>query len=201
MEHTTTIIIDGRDVNKTFDLAKEYFPTQGFKWVREHRPVTVVYKRGGIFGITTKGVKTILTVSFRQEGSKTTINAHYQLPSGVMTEGSRKIYHDEINGFKNFVESSIPVSQPPPPEHKAQPPKPSMTCPKCNKSVSSDFAICPYCSAPLKSVCPKCGKGVSSEFAVCPFCATPLKTENKCKVCGKEVSPGFKVCPYCGSQL
>jgi RNA polymerase subunit RPABC4/transcription elongation factor Spt4 len=176
MEHSTIVIIDGRDVDKIFDLAKEYFPTQGFKWVRENKPVTVVYKRGGTFGITTKGVKTTLTVSFRQEESKTTINAHYQLPSGMMTEGSRKIYNDEINGFKNFVESSIPAVKQSPPEPEAQSPKPSMTCPKCNKQVSS-------------------------EFAVCPFCATPLKTENKCKKCGKELIPEFKVCPYCGSQL
>lgn len=149
MEHSTTIIIIGRDMNKIFDLAKEYFPTQGFKLVSENKPVMVVYKRGSIFGITTKGVKTTLTLSFRQEGSKTVIFAHYQLPSGVITEGSRKIFNDEINGFKSFVESSIPAQ----PSAPQQPIPPSATfCPNCSKQVSPDFAICPYCGAKLKEV-------------------------------------------------
>lgn len=174
MEHSTTVIIDGRDVNNIFDLAKEYFPTQGFKWVRENKPVTVVYKRGGTFGITTKGIKTMLTVSFRQEGSKTTINAHYQLPSGVMSEGSRKIFNDEINGFKNFIEASIPAVQPPPPKPEAKTSQPPINCPKCGKEISPEYALCPFCGQSLKSTCPKCGKDVSPEFKLCPFCGNQL---------------------------
>jgi RNA polymerase subunit RPABC4/transcription elongation factor Spt4 len=52
---------------------------------------------------------------------------------------------------------------------------------------------------PTILLCPACQKPVSPEFTVCPYCATVLKP--KCPNCQKEVSSDFKNCPYCGSSL
>jgi len=57
---------------------------------------------------------------------------------------------------------------------QSQPSETSMSCRKCNKPISSDFAVCPYCSTPLRSVCPKCEKQLSPEFIVCPYCGSQL---------------------------
>ena len=175
MEHSTTIIIHDRDLDKIFDLAKEYFPRQGFKWVSENKPVMAVFKRGSVFGATTKGIKATLTVSFKNENLKTTINAHYNLGFGAMSEGSRKIFNEEIDGFKVFVEDSIPVEKSPStPSPEPELKQSAMTCPKCKKGISSEFTLCPYCGETLKFDCKKCGKQVSPEFVICPFCGEKL---------------------------
>jgi len=53
-------------------------------------------------------------------------------------------------------------------------------CPQCNKEISKNFKICPYCRFDLKSrtqllVCPSCGKKISSRFKLCPYCRERLK--------------------------
>jgi len=50
-----------------------------------------------------------------------------------------------------------------------------------------------------KGVCAKCGRKVSADFAICPFCSSPLKME--CPECGKVVDRKYKLCPYCGEDL
>lgn len=48
-------------------------------------------------------------------------------------------------------------------------------CINCNKPVSSEFNLCPYCGSELNVSCPGCGRKVSSEWAVCPYCSKKLK--------------------------
>jgi regulator of protease activity HflC (stomatin/prohibitin superfamily)/RNA polymerase subunit RPABC4/transcription elongation factor Spt4 len=44
-------------------------------------------------------------------------------------------------------------------------------CPSCQKAVSPDFKLCPFCGHDLNSNnCRKCGKGLQADFAICPFC-------------------------------
>jgi cytochrome bd-type quinol oxidase subunit 2 len=48
-------------------------------------------------------------------------------------------------------------------------------CINCNKPVSSEFSICPYCGSELNARCPGCGRKVSSEWILCPHCSQKLK--------------------------
>lgn len=50
-----------------------------------------------------------------------------------------------------------------------------------------------------EQMCKKCGRKVSADFALCPFCSTPLKIE--CPECGKKLDRAYKVCPYCAEDL
>jgi len=50
----------------------------------------------------------------------------------------------------------------------------TLLCPSCQKPVSSDFSVCPYCATVLKPKCPSCGKEVSTDFKNCPYCGTSL---------------------------
>lgn len=60
---------------------------------------------------------------------------------------------------------------------RAEPPPQS--CPKCEKTVSSGFAYCPHCGAPMQKVCPACGKKVEESWKACPHCGEGLKKEDK----------------------
>jgi|GEM_PF-5836770 len=57
-------------------------------------------------------------------------------------------------------------------------PSKSAVCPRCKKSVSEDYMICPYCGFVLKPKCPNCGKSVQADYAFCPFCKSPLQQMN-----------------------
>jgi DNA-directed RNA polymerase subunit RPC12/RpoP len=48
-------------------------------------------------------------------------------------------------------------------------------CINCNKPVSSEFNVCPYCGSALNVRCPECGRKVSSEWTLCPYCSKKLK--------------------------
>jgi RNA polymerase subunit RPABC4/transcription elongation factor Spt4 len=51
-------------------------------------------------------------------------------------------------------------------------------CPRCRRTVSADYMICPYCGYTLKPTCPNCGKSVQADFAFCPFCKSQLPQIN-----------------------
>lgn len=50
------------------------------------------------------------------------------------------------------------------------------------------------------STCPSCQKVVSPDFKVCPYCGHNLNSNN-CSKCGKELQPDFTMCPYCGEKV
>jgi RNA polymerase subunit RPABC4/transcription elongation factor Spt4 len=47
-------------------------------------------------------------------------------------------------------------------------------CMKCGRKISADFAVCPYCSTPLKIQCPEFEKRVDRKFKLCPYCGEDL---------------------------
>ncbi|MEK7730153.1 MAG: zinc ribbon domain-containing protein [candidate division KSB1 bacterium] len=53
-------------------------------------------------------------------------------------------------------------------------------CPQCRKPRQEDFAICPYCRAPLQAPCPNCKRIVETDWQVCPYCrheASPVAAQ------------------------
>ncbi len=50
----------------------------------------------------------------------------------------------------------------------------TVPCPKCEKSVASNFAFCPHCGAQIQTVCPECGKPIEKDWRACPHCGKKL---------------------------
>ena len=51
---------------------------------------------------------------------------------------------------------------------------PDLRCPKCQKAVADQYAVCPHCGTKLRPVCPNCSFPIEPDWKVCPKCATPL---------------------------
>ncbi len=57
-----------------------------------------------------------------------------------------------------------------------------LSCPKCGKNVSENFAVCPGCGFSLKNTtCPTCGRSLEHDWNICPSCANPVPEEMKIK--------------------
>ena len=61
------------------------------------------------------------------------------------------------------------------------------TCPGCNRTVSSDFVVCPSCRTPVKHPCAHCGRLLQLSWHLCPYCGvedadetvTPVRSERR----------------------
>lgn len=77
----------------------------------------------------------------------------------------------------NLSSKQTKQTQPLPPVIPVVPVMPvNLTCPNCHKSITDDYAVCPYCATVLKPKCPNCGKEVAPDFKNCPYCAAQLTT-------------------------
>jgi len=52
-----------------------------------------------------------------------------------------------------------------------------VVCPTCEKVVSDNYAVCPYCGRPLKLCCGQCQNPVDSDWTHCPKCGTPVNPQ------------------------
>lgn len=48
-------------------------------------------------------------------------------------------------------------------------------CPGCEKTLTQQFGICPYCSYVLIHICPSCKKEMDPDWNLCPFCRIDLR--------------------------
>lgn len=53
--------------------------------------------------------------------------------------------------------------------------KQSLACPACDRQISPEFRVCPYCQYVLARNCPKCNSAVEPDWSACPYCMTALK--------------------------
>ena len=56
---------------------------------------------------------------------------------------------------------------------------PDLQCSACGRPVSTAFAVCPYCGAPLKENCCTCGKALESGWIKCAYCGTDIPEEQQ----------------------
>jgi len=47
-------------------------------------------------------------------------------------------------------------------------------CPGCQRSVDTEFVLCPHCQTALRSPCPACSRLIDLRWHVCPYCAVPV---------------------------
>lgn len=45
-----------------------------------------------------------------------------------------------------------------------------LKCSRCDKSLRSDFAFCPYCQAPVRDICSVCRHATETDWKACAFC-------------------------------
>lgn len=46
----------------------------------------------------------------------------------------------------------------------------TMSCPKCDGPIESDYILCPSCGIELRRPCGFCGRPVKPSWAACPYC-------------------------------
>ncbi len=77
-------------------------------------------------------------------------------------------------------------------------------CSNCQRAVSTDFTVCPFCQHHLRESCPACGAGLDQSWEACPSCGHEIEREWQrlfCKKCMAPVDPGWTSCNYCGADL
>ncbi|MEW5976627.1 MAG: ATPase, T2SS/T4P/T4SS family [Acidobacteriota bacterium] len=77
-------------------------------------------------------------------------------------------------------------------------------CQKCQRVVSIDFSVCPFCQQVLKEKCRGCGNPVESGWEACPNCGEEIEREWErrfCIHCLAPVEMSWSHCQYCGGQL
>lgn len=55
-------------------------------------------------------------------------------------------------------------------------------CPSCQRSVDTDFVICPHCQTSLRHACASCSRLIDRRWAICPYCATPVTVDGEVPV-------------------
>ena len=82
-------------------------------------------------------------------------------------------------------------------------------CPSCQRTVSEDFAFCPYCGGRMGSATGSrlfcsCGYEFSPNAEYCPVCGKSVDEANqpiRCKNCGTVSPSGTMICCKCGAIL
>ena len=92
------------------------------------------------------------------------------LGAGTAWGGAKDEIEKMIGEFEHECSKDVPPAQTAP----LAVPTGGSSCPSCHKSVSADFAMCPYCGSKLgKSTCSNCHKEIGPDFKMCPYCGTP----------------------------
>ncbi|HEU4402085.1 MAG TPA: ATPase, T2SS/T4P/T4SS family [Candidatus Polarisedimenticolia bacterium] len=76
-------------------------------------------------------------------------------------------------------------------------------CRKCQRVVSLDFAVCPYCQQVLKENCGQCRKTIEPGWEVCPSCGHDIERTWEriyCRRCMAPLEQEGGACPYCGGE-
>ncbi len=175
MAHDRDVLMSG-DISTIWDALNTTLVNNGYKITNSVPHKQILAERGsrlvsGVVGGTKGGYRTT-EVFLSPEGNSTRVKFTFKfsaLGAGVAYKGAKQ----EIDDMVQMFQSAIPAQSPT--QHQApQTPSTTPQCPKCNKEVSPDFAVCPYCSASLKSAntCTNCKKELQPEFTVCPYCGT-----------------------------
>jgi hypothetical protein len=87
-----------------------------------------------------------------------------------------------------------------------------VSCPECQKEVSTHALACPQCAFPFPGkqagavgqsgtklhACPDCGCPVSKQAQACPHCGVPLGEHSSLPTNGNAVEETW-LCPHCGT--
>ena len=72
-------------------------------------------------------------------------------------------------------------------------------CPACEKTVSDNYAVCPYCGRPLKLCCGQCQTPVDFDWTHCPKCGSVISPQaiTQFQTPGRKKDKGLRVLVIC----
>jgi type IV pilus assembly protein PilB len=77
-------------------------------------------------------------------------------------------------------------------------------CQNCQRVVSFDFTVCPFCQSVLKEKCAGCNNPVELNWEACPNCGHEIDREwqkNHCRHCLAVIDKHWESCLYCGGDI
>jgi type II secretory ATPase GspE/PulE/Tfp pilus assembly ATPase PilB-like protein len=77
-------------------------------------------------------------------------------------------------------------------------------CSDCQRTISIDFSVCPFCKHVLKGKCQNCAAPIEANWQACPSCGEALARDWEriyCRHCLAPVQPAWSECHYCGGEL
>ena len=77
-------------------------------------------------------------------------------------------------------------------------------CGNCQRAVSIEYSVCPFCQHALREKCPGCGNELDVGWEACPSCGHAIEREwNKtfCRHCLAPVEKEWRSCHFCGGDL
>jgi type IV pilus assembly protein PilB len=77
-------------------------------------------------------------------------------------------------------------------------------CQGCQRVVSNDFSVCPFCHHVLKESCPECKNPIEPTWDACPRCGHGIEREWQklyCRQCVAPLDRRWGACPYCGGNV
>ncbi len=169
-DFTKSFLVQG-DINQVFDVIAQHFISREYSMDNSMKPNQINFsKKGSLFTMDYFKLPQTLIVNMNKNDTGIMVQVHATITGVAKTARDQPKWEVGINALENLIKSTVPqaTSSMPPQSATSQ-------CLKCNKAVSPDFAVCPYCSA-------------------------SLKTTNTCSGCNKELQPEFAVCPYCGKS-
>lgn len=77
-------------------------------------------------------------------------------------------------------------------------------CGNCQKVVSTEYSVCPFCQHALREKCPECGIELDVGWEACPSCGHTIDREWQkifCRHCMAPVEQQWTNCHFCGGDL
>ncbi len=77
-------------------------------------------------------------------------------------------------------------------------------CGGCQRVISVEFSVCPFCQNVLRESCTGCGTALDPGWDACPTCGKTVEREWKkvyCQGCLAPVNPAWSTCRYCGTEI
>lgn len=152
MKFAKSFTIKG-DSTEVFDETRKYLPKYGFKEEGASWPTHIVLKRGkgGLLKTNIKDLKTLLSISFKQNGDDVFVLCEYDIKSfgGMITASDKAVLEAEVEMLQSDLFGSIKHETP---EIKVQTEKGNRRCEVCGSPVKSSSTFCGNCGRTVKPV-------------------------------------------------
>lgn len=152
MKFTKSFTIKG-DSTEVFDETRKYLPKCGYKEEGASWPINMVLKRGkgGFLQTNIKDLKTLLSITFKQNGDDVLVLCEYDVKSfgGIITTSDKAVLEGEVEMLQSDLFGSIKHDTP---EIKIQSEKADRRCEVCGSPVKASSTFCNNCGRTVKPI-------------------------------------------------
>ncbi len=152
MKFAKSFTIKG-DSTQVFDETRKYLPKYGFIEEGASWPTHIVLKRGkgGFLKTNIKDLKTLLSITFKQNGNDVFVLCEYDVKSfgGMITTSDKSILEGEVEMLQSDLFGSIRNDTP---DIKVSTEKGDRRCEICGSHVKASSTFCNNCGRTVKPV-------------------------------------------------